>query len=176
MKRTPFMKLVNAITGFQTPVFGVTWTAPKKESETARGLLTFLEDQRVLTSPYDVLLNDLHYVADAIHGIRKRLTQDLESLDRASELANAVAAMRAVCRKCLDHLAREHAPSCYHGLDDPRAAIILLAIGELRGVFGIHIGRLCVAYGMDVEEDLGAIIPSPDNASEIERDENAERE
>jgi len=29
------------------------------------------------------------------------------------------------------------------------------ALGEMRGVFGIHIGRLAVAYGLDVDEAAG---------------------
>ena len=35
----------------------------------------------------------------------------------------------------------------------------LNAIGELRGVFGVMIGQIAKAYGLDVEDDLAQIIP-----------------
>ena len=36
------------------------------------------------------------------------------------------------------------------------------AIGELRGVFGIHVAKIAVAYGVDVENDLASIMPEQD--------------
>ena len=32
----------------------------------------------------------------------------------------------------------------------------------MRGVFGVHIARLAAAYGVNVENDLAAIIPGED--------------
>ena len=34
------------------------------------------------------------------------------------------------------------------------------SVGELRGVFGIHIAKIAVTYGIDVEDDLASILPS----------------
>jgi hypothetical protein len=34
------------------------------------------------------------------------------------------------------------------------------ALGELRGVFGIHIARLAAAHGLGVEGDLASILPA----------------
>jgi len=34
------------------------------------------------------------------------------------------------------------------------------AIGELRGVFGIHIAAVAAAHGLDVEGDLASILPA----------------
>ena len=36
------------------------------------------------------------------------------------------------------------------------------ALGEMRGVFGVHLARLAAAYGVNVENDLAAIIPGED--------------
>jgi hypothetical protein len=33
------------------------------------------------------------------------------------------------------------------------------AIGELRGVFGVHLALVAARYGVDVEEDLATILP-----------------
>jgi hypothetical protein len=35
------------------------------------------------------------------------------------------------------------------------------ALGEMRGVFGIHIAKLAAQYGLDVEDDLASILPGP---------------
>jgi hypothetical protein len=34
------------------------------------------------------------------------------------------------------------------------------ALGELRGVFGVHIARLAAAHGLDVAGELASILPS----------------
>jgi hypothetical protein len=34
------------------------------------------------------------------------------------------------------------------------------AIGELRGVFGIHIAAVAASHGLDVEGDLASILPA----------------
>lgn len=36
------------------------------------------------------------------------------------------------------------------------------ALGELRGFFGVHVARLAVQHGLDVEDDLAAILPAAD--------------
>jgi hypothetical protein len=33
------------------------------------------------------------------------------------------------------------------------------ALGELRGVFGVHVGELAVRYRIDVPEPLSSILP-----------------
>lgn len=34
------------------------------------------------------------------------------------------------------------------------------ALGELRGVVGVHVARIATQYGVDVEDDLGRILPA----------------
>jgi len=38
----------------------------------------------------------------------------------------------------------------------------LSALGELRGVFGIYVAKIAVAYGIAVEKELSSIIPEKD--------------
>jgi len=33
------------------------------------------------------------------------------------------------------------------------------ALGELRGVFGVHVAQIAAKYGVDVEEGLASILP-----------------
>jgi hypothetical protein len=42
------------------------------------------------------------------------------------------------------------------------------ALGELRGVFGVHLVRLAAAYGLDVEGNLSTILPASDSEAEQE--------
>ena len=40
------------------------------------------------------------------------------------------------------------------------------ALGEMRGVFGIHVARLAVAYGLDVDEPLASVLPLDPDADD----------
>jgi hypothetical protein len=40
------------------------------------------------------------------------------------------------------------------------------AIGELRGVVGVHVAQLAVRYGLDVEDELAQILPTADDEAE----------
>lgn len=45
------------------------------------------------------------------------------------------------------------------------------ALGEMRGVFGIHVARLAVAYGLDVDEPLVSVLPL-DPAEDEDKDDS----
>ena len=45
------------------------------------------------------------------------------------------------------------------GLENINNWIFTSAIGELRGLFGVMIGQIAKAYGLDVEDELAQIIP-----------------
>lgn len=150
-----FDKIARRITGFSTPIFGVSWNPPKDEREIVRKLIIYLEDRRVLYNPYRLEYFDP--VVDSILQIRKNLTEVLENLDEKSKATPSVRAMRAACRKFLNQVAgREHR---FMDVD------LIFYLGELRGVFGNHIAVLCTMYGIDVEGDLGEILPVEDKES-----------
>jgi hypothetical protein len=46
-------EIAGRITGFSTPLFGVQWTPPRVDVKVAREVMVFLEDRRVLYSPYE---------------------------------------------------------------------------------------------------------------------------
>jgi hypothetical protein len=41
-----------------------------------------------------------------------------------------------------------------------------MALGELRAIFGTHLASLAVAYGIDVEPEFAAIMPTDAGADE----------
>jgi hypothetical protein len=150
----PFREIAQRLTGFSTPIFGVSWNPPTAEAEVARRLVTFLEDRRALYNPYDVEV--MHDVVESVLRTRERLTAALEQLDRGSPLAQSIAALRAACRKFLDSVHGGPTGRSYWGPHMFDAS----ALGELRGVFGIHLANICVRYGIDVEEELASIFPA----------------
>jgi len=151
--KIPFKQIAKNLTGFSTPIFGVSWNPPKTERAIVRKLLIFLEDRRVLYVPYDFEMPA--YVDQSIIEIRKRLTDDLELLDEKSEISGHLRAMRAACRKFLAQPAKRYLRM--HNEE------FFAALGELRAIFGIHIGQLAVKYGIDLEQELVAILPIPDS-------------
>jgi len=100
------------------------------------------------------------------------LTSEIQQLSEG-ELCSSLRAMRAACRKFLEAV-------------DDRDGIVLRygghpghwaswrfggALGELRGVFGVHIARITTQNGLDIEDDLARILP----ASDVENDSHSTR-
>lgn len=92
--------------------------------------------------------------------IKNYLTNELQQIDEKSELNSYVRAMRNTCNKfltkCPDRKEFQYY-ACQTGNIDNW--IFTSAIGELRGVFGVMIGQIAKAYGIDIENDLAQIIP-----------------
>ncbi len=162
--KIPFREIANRITGFELPFVGggVSWNPPTSEIDVAKRLMSFLEDRRALYYPYEAETPD--YVVRSILEIRKRLSADLEQLDRASPLAKSIMAMRAACRKFLDNSEEKSIAMGFRhhrGIWDRDEADFFIALGELRATIGFHSAQIVVWYGIDVEETLFSIFPEP---------------
>jgi hypothetical protein len=72
-RRLGLTELTRRITGFSTPFFGVQWTPPANERDTVREFVTFLEDRRVLFTPYELEVEG--QVERSVHAIRRRCTE-----------------------------------------------------------------------------------------------------
>ena len=154
-----FKEILTRITGVSTPIFGVSWDPPKAERTVARKVIQFLEDRRVLYNPSELEIPD-HCVASVLE-IRQFLTDQISALDDKSELAASLRAMRAACRKFLDslpHRSRSLPPMYWAAFD---SWAFITALGELRGVFGVHLAKIAAQNGLDIEDDLAAILPAP---------------
>jgi hypothetical protein len=80
---------------------------------------------------------------------------------RRIHLLEPVCAPCAACRKFLDHV-QESGPDVvrfgwHHG--HWASWDFNAALGELRGVFGVHLAQLAVLYRLDVEDNLASILP-----------------
>lgn len=70
--------------------------------------------------------------------------------------------MRAACRKFLSTVEADDRRIIQFGAERGHYASWVFngAVGELRGVFGVHVARIAAAHGLDVEDDLASILPA----------------
>lgn len=161
-----FSEVVRRLNGISTPVFGVSWNPGEADVAVARRVLTYLADRRVLFNPCVLEVAD-HCVRSVIE-VRHFLTDQLMSLAGDDDIAPHLVAMRAACRKFLDgsaELERHDAlprPGQFGGTPN---WVFDSALGELRGVVGIHVAQIAAKYGLDVEDGLASILPIPGDES-----------
>jgi hypothetical protein len=121
----------------------------------------------VLYNPSEMELPE-HCVKSVIE-IRHFLTGELGNLNANSNLAQSLRAMRAACRKFVDITHREEKIIKFgNSLGHYASWHFNGAVGELRGVFGIHVAQIAAQYGLDVEDQLASILP----AGELENGES----
>ena len=169
-KKIPFVDLAKYITGFSTPIFGVSWNPVETEREKIRQLIVFFEDRRALYNPFNMETND--WVGESVLKIRVELTKMLQHLGEESDAVPSLRAMRGACRQYLDKSELMKKLYSYRGNiskigiknveDVYRGLNFESSLGELRTIFGIHIAKLCAMYGIDLEGKLISILPPVD--------------
>ena len=157
------------LTGFSTPIFGVSWDPPEPERQAARKLLTYFEGRRVFYNPSYV--EHTEYTVLSVAELRSMLTQTLQQVGPTSKLADHVRAMRAACRTFVDEIehqkvtTKEHLGKVFY--DDLRLNLTYQALAALRATFGIHIAQIAVEYGIDVDENLSRILPAEERPEDV---------
>jgi hypothetical protein len=157
-----YKDIIKRITGISSPIFGVSWNPENTERDFAKQTITFLEDRRVLYNPSE--MESPHHCAESVLQIRQFLTPLIGRLLDENELAKSLRAMRAACRKFLDKVDGRNGDIIRYGAHGGHWASWEFngAIGELRGVFGIYLAKISVAYGINIEKDLATILPEED--------------
>ncbi|ABD71260.1 hypothetical protein Rfer_3556 [Rhodoferax ferrireducens T118] len=156
-----FREVVSRVTGLSVPIFGAQWNPPEAECVVARRVLAFLEDRRVLFVPSEMEVP--RHCVESVLRIREFLTAELGKLDAEKELPLSLRAMRAACRKFLATVETDDRHVIQFGAHQGHYASWIFngAVGELRGVFGVHIARLAASHGLDIEGELASILPAP---------------
>jgi hypothetical protein len=156
-----FKETFARLTGISVPFFGVQWNPPEADRAIAKRLIAFLEDRRVLYAPSEMEVPE-HCVHSIIE-IRSFLTSELGKLEETSELASSLRALRGACRKFLDTVQKDGDRIIRFGFSHGWPGWVFgSALGEMRGVFGIHIAILAAKYGVNIEKDLSSILPAKD--------------
>ena len=155
-----FSEIANRLTGISTPIIGVSWQPTGSETAAARRVAAFLEDRRVLYNPGEMEV-PAHCVSSVLQ-IRHFLTAEIGKLGEKSELAASLRAMRAACRKFLDAVGGEDSEIAPHArkLGHYASWTFYSALGEMRGVFGVHLARIAARFQLDIEDNLAAILPA----------------
>jgi hypothetical protein len=191
-KKIHFKDLARHITGFSTPIFGISWNPSKSEREIIKQLIVFLEDRRVLYAPFEIEVAP--WITKSILKIREEITNKLQQLDTNSKAVGSLRAMRAACRDYLDaielmkrlekRLSEDFTNSSIKSLEkrlsedftnnsqeETREIMDIVSdrtqLGYLRVVFGLHIANLCSMYGIDLEGPIIRILP-PAEKEEID--------
>lgn len=153
-----YSDIFNRLTGISCPLFGVSWNPPESQRSIARKIMIFLEPRRVLYSAYEY--ESVCPCIQSVTEIKNYLTSELPGIDESSDLNSYVRAMRNACNKFLNKCPDRKAFRC-HACESGNIEnwIFTSALGEMRGVFGVMIGQIAAAYGLDVEDDLAEIIP-----------------
>lgn len=204
-----FETLIRRLTGFSTPLFGISWASTESERDIVRRLVISLEDRRVLFNP---LALEVEWQAiESVTDIRRHLSEVLGEIGEASPGVDPIKAMRAACRKFLDdpHLRMSSLETMigrpvrrkyvvperhelvkkgdngslpknagrYESVDDSNLEYViksrnlerrdhsgfLVALGELRAIFGIHLASLSMQYGITLDENLTTLLPAEDD-------------
>jgi hypothetical protein len=100
-------EILSRLTGFSTPIGGVSWQPGTPDVEVGRRVFDFLEDRRVLFTPAAAETPD--YCVESVLQIRKFLTDVLTNQGIGNDLAGHLKGMRAACRRFLDQLDVRHA-------------------------------------------------------------------
>ena len=157
-----FTEIASRLTGISSPIFGVSWNPPPADVTVARRVIAFLEDRRVLFADESIEVVD--HCVRSVFEVRRYLTSEIQQLSNG-ELCSSLRAMRAACRKFLDAIDDRDGIVVRYGHHHGHWASWRFggALGELRGVFGVHIARLAAQNGIDVEDDLARILPGRDD-------------
>jgi len=160
-----FKEIVKRLTGISSPVFGVSWNPPESETAIAKRFIAELEDRRVLYNPAEMEMPG-HCVHSVIE-IRHLLSRELGALGTDSGLASSIRAMRGACRKFLDNVQADDRIVRYGAHMGHFASWEFnSALGELRGVFGVHLAQIAAQHGLDIEDELATILPAEVGDSE----------
>jgi hypothetical protein len=98
------------ITGFSTPIGGISWDMPKQSiTDEVRKLLVFLEDRRIFHIVDEKVreIKGAHtkrpdWVAESINKIRDEITECLKSTHFDDDTQQSLDRMRRACRTFLD--------------------------------------------------------------------------
>ena len=159
-------EISSRLTGFSIPLFGVQWTPPEADRTVVRRVLSFLQDRPVLSEPSEYEHPDT--CAESVEAIREQLNEEIDQLESSSQLSKSLRAMSNACRSFLNTVQKKTLVVARLS-DYPYPAKhweFIEALEGLRKDIGYRLAVLAVSYGIDVENQLQAILP-PENDEEI---------
>ena len=151
---------LSRLTGFSTPIFGASWTAATAERDIASELLLRLEDRRVLYSPSEAEIP--HHCIQSVMEVRHILSDTLVKTGGSGVLADHIRAMGAASRRFLDRVGAGGRPD-YGAMRSEGHYLsweFLDALGQFRGIVGVHIAAIAARFDLTVNGALTAVLPT----------------
>lgn len=149
--RIPYIEILNRFRGVSIGVAGASWNPPELEIQKARRIISFCEDRRILFAPHNWEMKSES--VDSALKIREFLTKELGDIDRQSELAKKMEAIRKACRAFLDAIRQFEIEDGLHQYNmvqgPPRDAL-----DTLRKTCALHLLRIAIHFKLDVEKEL----------------------
>lgn len=151
--------LLARLGGFSILGFGVSFKAPEPDRVIVRDIITTLEDKRALY--VGAISEQPEYVVQSVLQMRQELTGGLKRISDGSPAKAAFRTMRAACRDFLENPAikSEKQSEMLFNRGHWQQEEFLLGLGRLRSIFGEQIAQIGYLYGVDIEEQLSAILP-----------------
>lgn len=159
---------LSRLTGFSTPIFGASWTSPAAERDVATELLLHLEDRRVLFSPSEAEVP--HHCVSSVLELRRILSDALVKTGGSGVLADHVRAMGAASSRFLDRIGNDRQPD-YEAMRSPGHYLsweFLDALGQMRGIIGVHIAAIAARYDLEVQGALATVLPVQPLSDDLE--------
>lgn len=162
-----YKELASKITGLSFLQFGVSFIPIKSDIETARNVINFLENKRVLFNSYE-LENPEHCMLYVIQ-IRDFLTTQLNDVKRGSDLDYILRGMRSAGIRVINEGGHNYrfgrdSHNNFGLLDQIR---FFSQIGIFRGIMGSLLAKLIIMYGLEIESDLLSILPTENDSENI---------
>lgn len=143
------------LTGASTPFGGVQWERKDDDREIARRVLNLLSDRRMLWNDFPMEIEE-HCVRSA-NRVREQLGLHLDNAEIGAELARSIQLLQRLFRDFVDEFGP--AGSDWSQYRRPGNDPLSMALGRLRGLVGVQVGDLAATYGLEVSEELAAIVP-----------------
>lgn len=152
-----FAEIASRLNSLGTPFFSIGWTPKKTDAASAKKVIRFLEDRRMLFNA--CAFEDPQHCALSAIEIRKFLTEELAETAEGSDLQKHLMAIRAACRAFLDHAPGAKQPIELHDRYSMQTLHFFMLLGELRATIGQHVALMAVKWEIDVERDLARVLP-----------------
>jgi hypothetical protein len=121
-------------------------------------VIRYMEDRRLLFGIRS--FEDERYCVLSAIDARRFLTEQLGRPDLGKSLTGSLQGMRAAMRRFVEQAGPEaiNFRHQHHGPDE-----FSVALGELRGVVGLHLAALAYHNNIEVEPSLASILPREDD-------------
>ncbi len=128
----------------------------------AEELIGFLAARRVMYHP--TVLETPHHCVSSVFVICDTLTGFIARADTGTVLYETLRGMRGACHKFLATVQADRGKKVEYPVLPGNYGnwIFDTALGELRGVMGVHVAHLAARYSIDVPDALAGILPGRD--------------